>query len=104
MILDADWVSGLLVEQDAPSDMQMYGHVTAVRGTVVDAWFAGGLPPIDAALECELDGEETITAVVHSHLGNSSVRRLRPVAHVGCAEARKCAAMAHHCGFRWATN
>ncbi len=52
------------------------GHVTAVRGTVVDVWFENGVPPIDAALECELDHAGTVTAVVHAHLGNSSVRAI----------------------------
>ncbi|MEZ6062353.1 MAG: F0F1 ATP synthase subunit beta [Planctomycetaceae bacterium] len=52
------------------------GKVTAVRGTVVDAWFEGGLPPIDAALECQVDQLASVTAVVHSHLGRSSVRAI----------------------------
>ena len=54
----------------------MQGRITAVRGTVVDAWFEEGLPPIDAALYCELEGDDAVTAVVHSHLGNSSVRAI----------------------------
>ncbi|MEQ9410311.1 MAG: F0F1 ATP synthase subunit beta [Fuerstiella sp.] len=54
----------------------MHGQVTAVRGTVVDAWFENGLPPIDAALHCELDDDDAVTAVVHSHLGSSSVRAI----------------------------
>ncbi|MEZ6133364.1 MAG: F0F1 ATP synthase subunit beta [Pirellulaceae bacterium] len=64
-----------MFEQDARHE-PMLGRVTAIRGTVVDAWFAGSLPPIDAALECELIGSQTVTAVVHSHLGNSSVRAI----------------------------
>jgi F-type H+-transporting ATPase subunit beta len=54
----------------------MCGRITAVRGTVVDACFDKGLPPIDAALQCELNGNESVMAVVHSHLGNSSVRAI----------------------------
>ncbi|MCA9216601.1 MAG: F0F1 ATP synthase subunit beta, partial [Planctomycetales bacterium] len=54
----------------------MRGEITAVRGTVVDACFRNGLPPINAALVCELGRDESITAVVHSHLGNSSVRAI----------------------------
>jgi F-type H+-transporting ATPase subunit beta len=52
----------------------MRGKITAVRGTVVDVWFEDGLPPIDAALDCELDHDGSVTAVVHAHLGSSSVR------------------------------
>ncbi|MCM2372544.1 F0F1 ATP synthase subunit beta [Aporhodopirellula aestuarii] len=54
----------------------MCGKVTAVRGTVIDAWFSDGLPSIDSALQCSLDGGSNVTAVVHSHLGNSSVRAI----------------------------
>jgi F-type H+-transporting ATPase subunit beta len=43
---------------------------------VVDAWFENNLPPLDAALECELDGDRAVTAVVHSHLGRSSIRAI----------------------------
>ncbi|KAA5546245.1 F0F1 ATP synthase subunit beta [Roseiconus nitratireducens] len=55
---------------------EIKGRVTAVRGTVVDAVFDGDLPRIDAALSCELDGKPPVTAVVHSHLGQSSVRAI----------------------------
>jgi len=65
-----------MVDQDAPQTTLMRGRITAVRGTVVDAWFEDGLPPIDAALDCELDGNGSVTAVVHSHLGGSSVRAI----------------------------
>ena len=65
-----------MLDQDATSANRMRGRVTAVRGTVVDVWFENGLPPIDAALDCELDHEGSITAVVHSHLGGSSVRAI----------------------------
>ncbi len=44
-------------DQDAPHTAPLRGHVTAVRGTVVDVWFENGLPPIDAALDCELDDD-----------------------------------------------
>ena len=43
---------------------------------LVDAWFADRLPPMDAVLDCELDERRTVTAVVHAHLGNSSVRAI----------------------------
>ncbi len=45
-----------MVHHDAQLATTMRGRITAVRGTVVDAWFENGLPPIDAALDCELDG------------------------------------------------
>lgn len=54
----------------------MPGRVTAVRGTVVDVWFEDALPPIDAALICELDGKAPVMAVVHAHLGSSTVRAI----------------------------
>lgn len=54
----------------------MRGRVTAVRGTVLDAWFENALPPVDAALSCDLDHQGTVAAVVHSHLGGSMVRAI----------------------------
>ncbi|MCB9874312.1 MAG: F0F1 ATP synthase subunit beta [Planctomycetaceae bacterium] len=54
----------------------MCGRVTAVRGTVVDVWFEDGLPPLGAALDCNIDDDGTVTAVVQSHLGKSSVRAI----------------------------
>ncbi|MEX2187010.1 MAG: F0F1 ATP synthase subunit beta [Pirellulales bacterium] len=63
-------------DENAPDAPVMRGHVTAVRGTVIDAWFENRLPPIDAALACELDRDGSVTAVVHSHLGKSSVRAI----------------------------
>lgn len=52
------------------------GWVTAVRGTVVDIRFEAGLPPIDAAVDCGLEADSSVTAVVHAHLGGSSVRAI----------------------------
>ncbi len=54
----------------------MQGKITAVRGTVLDAWFSNGVPPIDAAMDCEMGNGRSITAVVHSHLGSSNVRAI----------------------------
>ncbi len=59
-----------------PCRQQMCGSVTAVRGTVIDVRFAEGLPELDAALQCEIAGDGLVTAVVHSHLGGSSVRAI----------------------------
>lgn len=55
---------------------QMRGQVTAIRGTVLDVWFEDGLPAIDAALECEMEPDGSVMAVVHAHLGGSSVRAI----------------------------
>ncbi|MCA9028752.1 MAG: F0F1 ATP synthase subunit beta [Planctomycetaceae bacterium] len=57
-------------------DTTIKGQITAVRGTVIDAWFENEMPSIDAALTCELHDEESTMAVVQSHLGNSSVRAI----------------------------
>ncbi len=46
-----------------------------------------GLPPIDAALECQLDAHRSVLAVVHSHLGNSSVRAVVTDSTRGMREA-----------------
>lgn len=55
---------------------RLTGQVVAVRGTVIDVLFDDGVPPLDAALECRLNHEGLITAVVHSHLGGSAVRAI----------------------------
>ncbi|MEW6221203.1 MAG: F0F1 ATP synthase subunit beta [Thermodesulfobacteriota bacterium] len=61
---------------DSTDTPRFCGQVVAVRGTVVDVRFPDGLPPLDAALHCELDGDGVITAVVHSHLGAATVRAM----------------------------
>lgn len=53
-----------------------FGHVTAVRGTVIDAHFDGGPPAIGATLHCSSLADGAITAFVHSHLGQSTVRAI----------------------------
>ena len=58
------------------SEVRFQGRVTAVRGTVVDIWFEAGLPPLDAVLHCQLEEGASVAAVVHSHLGDSSVRAI----------------------------
>lgn len=52
------------------------GRVVGVRGTVVEVEFEAGLPPLGAALHCQLDSGQRITAVVHSHLGRSTVQAI----------------------------
>lgn len=55
---------------------RLTGRVVAVRGTVIDVLFDDGVPPLEAALECRLNHEGAITAVVHSHLGGTAVRAI----------------------------
>jgi F-type H+/Na+-transporting ATPase subunit beta len=83
------------------ADRQVMGRVVAVRGTVVDAHFDDGLPPLDAALECGWDHDRAITAVVHSHVGDSTVRAIAIDSTRGLCRS---APVACRCGFRWATN
>lgn len=52
------------------------GQVVAVRGTVVDVRFQARAPPLAAALSCQRDGTQPITAVIHSHLGGTEVRAI----------------------------
>jgi F-type H+-transporting ATPase subunit beta len=47
-----------------------------VCGTVVDAHFDDGLPLLDAALACGWDDDSAITAVIHSHVGDLTVRAI----------------------------
>lgn len=52
------------------------GHVTAVRGTVLDVDLDGALPPLGTALVCRLSAGQSITAVVQSHLSTCRVRAI----------------------------
>lgn len=61
---------------ETPTTTKLHGRAVAVRGTVVDVLFEDTLPPLGAALLCDLDDEGQITAFVHSHLGNSVVRAI----------------------------
>lgn len=61
---------------NSTSERLWTGQVIAVRGTVIDVQFEGGVPALDTALECHLNQHGTVTAVVHSHLGNSVVRAI----------------------------
>jgi F-type H+-transporting ATPase subunit beta len=54
----------------------VFGHVTAVRGTVLDVRFESRAPQIGARLRCGPSSDEDITAFVHSHLGQSTVRAI----------------------------
>lgn len=60
----------------ATADAQLIGSVEAVRGTVVDVRFDGAVPPLASALRFYLHDDQWISAVVHSHLGGSSVRTI----------------------------
>jgi F-type H+-transporting ATPase subunit beta len=52
------------------------GLVIAIRGTVLDARFESRAPEIGARLRCRSRTEGEITAFVHSHLGQSTVRAI----------------------------
>jgi F-type H+/Na+-transporting ATPase subunit beta len=50
--------------------------VSAVRGTVVDVRFDGPLPPLPAAVQCELSPGRWITSVVHAQLDRATARTI----------------------------
>ncbi len=50
--------------------------MVAVRGTVLDVEWGGRVPPLAAAIQCQLSPERQICAVVHSHLGGAVVRAI----------------------------
>ncbi len=52
------------------------GHVSGVRGTVLDIDIDGAPPPLSSALRCELAGGGIVTAVVHAHIGGGRVRAI----------------------------
>lgn len=52
------------------------GRVTAVRGTVIDVYFPGGAPPLGARIECSSPADGKVVAIVHAHLGHSTVRAI----------------------------
>jgi F-type H+-transporting ATPase subunit beta len=55
----------------------MKGHVSAVRGTVVDVVFDDDrLPIVSAAVQCELEPARWITAVVQAQLDRATVRAI----------------------------
>lgn len=64
----------MTTDNRVPKTTTLRGIVTAVRGTVIDVRFEDSLPSIDAAMNCSIDDGQSITAVVHSHLGESTVR------------------------------
>ncbi len=55
---------------------QIPGVVTAIRGTVVDVRFDQKTPDIGSQLDLQNDGFGSVTAFVHSHLGESTVRTI----------------------------
>ncbi len=75
--------------QEIPAETPMCGKVTAIRGTVVDAWFKDGLPPIDAALQCELDSDKRCHRGGAFSSGHSSVRQSQPTVLAACDEVRQ---------------
>ena len=60
----------------SPGHRKLTGRVVAVRGTVVDAHFDDGVPPLDAVLACGWNHDGSIMAVVQSHVGDATVRAI----------------------------
>lgn len=54
---------------------QLTGKVTQVLGAVVDIMFDAGLPPIENALETDIEGRRMVMEVAQ-HLGENSVRAI----------------------------
>ena len=63
-------------EQPVAPNRITYGEVIAVRGTVIDAYFADGAPPLGARLLCRSPTDGEVMAFVHSHRGQSTVRAI----------------------------
>ncbi|WNG23200.1 F0F1 ATP synthase subunit beta [Cystobacter fuscus] len=61
---------------DAGQPDSFHGRVIAVRGTVVDVRFDAQVPPLEAALHCEVEDTRRVTAIIHSHLGGGEVRAI----------------------------
>ncbi|WDI41708.1 F0F1 ATP synthase subunit beta [Bremerella sp. P1] len=59
-----------------PENATTHGVITAVRGTVLDVQFDGKSPAIGTGLYCRVPQDDVITAYVHSHLGEGSVRAI----------------------------
>lgn len=62
--------------EQSDSEELITGRVDAVRGTIVDIVFENRVPPLAAALRCELSDDQVVTAVVHSHLSEGAVRAI----------------------------
>jgi len=58
------------------SYQKFVGEVIAIRGTVVDARFPEGVPPLDAELKCRLNDSAWVSCVIHAHLNPSTVRAI----------------------------
>jgi len=54
----------------------VHGHVSAIRGTVVDVVFEDGSPAIAAAIRCQAGSAQWITAVVQAQLDRATVRTI----------------------------
>ncbi len=70
------------------------GRVVGVRGTVVEVEFVNDLPPLGAALHCQRDGDQQITAVVHSHLNRSTVQAIA----IDSTRGLRCGSRVHSTG------
>src|SRR5512144_274583 len=63
----------MLEKTDQP---QCRGRVVAVSGTVLEVDVEGTIPPLSAALRCQLAAGHWITAVVHAHMSGTRVRAI----------------------------
>lgn len=52
------------------------GQIVAIHGTVLEVELHGALPPLLAALRCELPDHRWISAVIQAHIGNQRVRAI----------------------------
>ena len=70
------WIETPEVDQGTVA-APLLGVVDAVRGTIVDVVFENAIPPLAASMRCFMENDgEAISAVVHSHLGGSTVRAI----------------------------
>ena len=81
-------------EEHTPTPGQGAGRVIGVRGTVVEVEFGDDLPPLGAALHCQLNGGQQITAVVHAHLDRSTVQAIA----IDSTRGLRCGSLVHCAG------
>ncbi len=68
-----------------PNQPGFSGHVSAVRGPVVDVAFDGSLPPLNSALVVARDDGAPLILEVHAHLDSHRVRAIALHATLGLA-------------------
>jgi F-type H+-transporting ATPase subunit beta len=82
------------IEQTPTAGQPTTGRVVGVRGTVIEVEFETDLPPLGAALHCQLDAHQWITAVVHSHLDRSAVQAIA----IDSTRGLRCGSWVHYEG------